>query len=947
MRNWTWLVTWVVVLAAMPAAAKETYPAIKADSPITLDGRLDEPAWNAAEKSSDFVWLASREKSRPVPATWFKVVHDDDAVYIGIYCGEPRMDKLVVNQSSVMGNDSVEIFVDPLGKGVTYYQFAIAANNSRWDGNYIEGGNTGGPAGHPAWNSAVHLDKDCWSVEVRLPLTAFMYTRATTFEPVWLLNVSRGRNTEGWDHYTWSHLISRFHEPKSFNLLSNMPRKDPTLDAGVTEVKAAVASGAKGKYTGDLKVKIDVAPETAGPCAVQALCHDKPIASPVNVTLKSGVNEVTIPNFELSGLGRTDIQLKLTHAGGKTITDMTYLTLVEYEPMRFVLDEPFYRRNFYPDEKIEHVRGTVRVNLPEQELAGSQVELTLAGPAMTTSLSQKVPVKHQQADFTFDAAGMIVGKAELTCRVLSAKGEPLLDGATTIQRLDAAPGSSIRIDRNLNFVENGKPIFVRHWCGPDYMVSRELAEKYPDGPVNVSFWRGVGASLEAERIDPTDRQNAAKDVRPSDKVMEETRRRVLEARSDPKLRYYYLADEPECRGISPVYLRYQYELARELDPYHPVMIISRSPEYYVHCADILNPHPYIGPMIDGSGKRTIQNPKMIGRMIRDIHTAGEGKIAAWQTPQAFSYEFVNRFAVPPTFAEYRMSIYAGLVAGMKGLTPFLYGAQFSYYSTRLGSPFIYESLAMLDPWVLSPVPPSEVKVAAPDDGVEAWAKTVDGKTLLVAVNLLDKPVSATIESPALEGVTKLYGFREAGTTAVSSNTITIDLPRYGVHILTNPPMGEKLQTVAELEAEIAAKEKEDASRGNLLYKHNGDMELTSSSTYMYAEGVAVALFNGIRDDLAWRRITGIRENPWVQISFTGISPKFKTMKVYGASLAGLQLQTWENQQWHTLAEAPKELKGYETEFKFEQPVEPVKIRLMFTQPDKGGAEELYELEMYE
>ncbi|MCC6579187.1 MAG: carbohydrate-binding family 9-like protein [Phycisphaeraceae bacterium] len=948
MKWQAWVGCVVLLLAAISAQAGEVYSVVKATSPIKLDGRIDEPAWETAKSSSPFVWLATVAKPHTPVETWFKLACDDQAMYLAVYCAEPEMDKLVTGRIPVYSNDCVEIFIDPAGKGVKYYQFVVSAGNVQWDANWIESGNTGGPAGHPRWESATFHGKDFWSLEVRIPLTAFMHTRAADFTPQWLFNVARERWSVAWELTTWSPLPKKFHDPASWNKIQGLPGKNPALDLGVMDLKASVHSIDKDKYKSDLTVTAEAGAQAAGLCEIQAFDGETALLpKPVQATLRAGHNEFHVPNVVIANLGRREIRVAIER-GGKVLTDMTYLTLFEYQPIRFAIDEPFYRQNFYPGQKVEEVRGKVKVNLADDVLADLHAELTLAGEAMPKPVSLRVPVKDRKAEFSLDAKAMAVGKAMLTCRLLNSKGETVTEQVTDIQRLGEAPGNCVYIDRDLNLVVNGKPRYVRYWNGVAYLVSRKFAEDHPNGTPGNNCWPEVAMGLEAERIDPSDKSRASMDVRPSDAVMEETRKRVLAARTNPNTLWYYLADEPECRDISAVYLRHQYDLVRELDPYHPVMIISRSPAMYVTCADILNPHPYISPMINADGKRTIQYPRMIGQMLREVLTAGEGKIPAWQTPQAFSYAFVNRFAEMPNFQEFRFTAFAGVVAGMKGIMPWTYGPHTSSHDLRIGGDWVMESLADYEPWLLSGQPTAVANVSSPDNSVETWIKTVDGKTLVIAVNVTDKPVTATIQSPAFKGIDMLHGFREQTEAAVSSETIKLDFIPYGVHVLSHPRMGQGLKTAEQVEAELAAVHKADAERGNLLYKRRRDLDVTSSSTYMTGLGMADDMTNGVRDDLAWRRITGQEENPWIQIAFiNGFSPRFKTIKAFGVALEGMKVLGWEFGQWTTIAEVPKDHKGYEATITLDQPVDPIKIQLVFPASSKHPLRaELYELELY-
>src|SRR6185503_19566770 len=87
-----------------PAAARapasvnpETLPrpsltAIRVDQPITLDGRLDEPAWSSAPAATSFIQTFPETGVPATQDTEVRVLYDADQLYIGamLYETEPE-----------------------------------------------------------------------------------------------------------------------------------------------------------------------------------------------------------------------------------------------------------------------------------------------------------------------------------------------------------------------------------------------------------------------------------------------------------------------------------------------------------------------------------------------------------------------------------------------------------------------------------------------------------------------------------------------------------------------------------------------------------------------------------------------------------------------------------------------------------------------------------------
>jgi hypothetical protein len=120
-------------LASWPAVAEEPWPfpwpegriarytALRAGRPITLDGRLDEADWQAAEKSPRFSDLV-----RGVPGihdTRAAVLWDDAHLYVAYWVEEPLVEGTLTERDSLIyENNDVELFV--AGRDA-YYELEI------------------------------------------------------------------------------------------------------------------------------------------------------------------------------------------------------------------------------------------------------------------------------------------------------------------------------------------------------------------------------------------------------------------------------------------------------------------------------------------------------------------------------------------------------------------------------------------------------------------------------------------------------------------------------------------------------------------------------------------------------------------------------------------------------------------------------------------------------
>ena len=101
------------------------YTCYRANGPIEIDGRLDEPSWQAAPASNPFVDIVTGE-----PA-WFdtrvRLLWDDQFLYFGFTAEETDVwGTLMERDSKIYEENDLEIFI--AGRDA-YYEFEISAQN--------------------------------------------------------------------------------------------------------------------------------------------------------------------------------------------------------------------------------------------------------------------------------------------------------------------------------------------------------------------------------------------------------------------------------------------------------------------------------------------------------------------------------------------------------------------------------------------------------------------------------------------------------------------------------------------------------------------------------------------------------------------------------------------------------------------------------------------------
>lgn len=98
----------------------------RAAGDIQIDGKLDEPAWAAAQVVTNF----SVPRGALPLATSVQAVHNDRRIYLGIFCAVPARDKIVTQYAEgdrVYRDDSIEVFLVPPGEQQQAVQICVNA----------------------------------------------------------------------------------------------------------------------------------------------------------------------------------------------------------------------------------------------------------------------------------------------------------------------------------------------------------------------------------------------------------------------------------------------------------------------------------------------------------------------------------------------------------------------------------------------------------------------------------------------------------------------------------------------------------------------------------------------------------------------------------------------------------------------------------------------------
>ena len=883
----------------------------------TVDGKLDEACWTAAEWHSDFRYMKAYEKPGPLPyRTEFAVVSDERSVYVGVRCFDPDVANLRTRKTSMWGGETVELFLSPGGTTFEFYHFAANPRcNDVYAAFFREGGFIQPDPYAPKWTRACAFEGDAWTAEFAFPLSAFYMTRNKDWKTTWLVNVTRTMHFKGGKclDFTWSPLQSKFQEPSVFRRLGGFPLRRPEEDvasrAAFAEIERADEDGLRGR------LRFSVFAGQGGTYRIET----SP-GSVVEKELREGENTVAVPcTYPKNGRFRT--HFKVTKAGTDAVCERDFPVRVDFRPVRVKLTTPAYRNNFYPGQDASRVCGSVAV-------AGKDpVSLTLEGPGFPV---RTVELPSGGGAFSFDTTGFAKGDAVLTVR----SGDVV--EKVSIRNLPPTGRDMTWIEDGC-LVMNGKRVFRRYMCGLNYKMGRAAWERFsaerPSFRMTDRFCNGP--IVEPERlVKGIERKEGIYDVEPSPELLAKIDAVVDKATKERDFGTWFLLDEPECRNISPIWCNHLYRHLAEKDPYHVVYTDSRNGKPTLGYVDYVQTHPYISPInADGERRYGVQIAD-VGSYLDAFDAWDRPEKCVGQVPMAFAYRWTSIRNDYPTFDEYRASTWAGLVRGSKGMDVYAGHDLGDRPQLWEGVRYVFQSCAALEDFFLY----GKLRHLQKSKLSEVAHWTLGDEQLLVAVNFTKDPQTASF-ADVTGDFAEFRGERKASLSGGGS----LALGPFEVLVLTTKKRDAGLESRADCVARIAKLEYERMHRDNQLLERYDDIVVESNMEANFGGG-SYKLFDGTHEMIA--RESKWKPDPFVEMSFANFRPRFRKVRVYGWGLDALTVEIRRDGAWTKLTPASVRTEKYMRELDFGETVSTVRMRLSF--PAKKGAAnevEIYEIEL--
>jgi hypothetical protein len=164
----------------------------KTKTPIKLDGLLDEDSWKTADIAKNFFLNRPYDSSFAKLQTEVKILFDDNFIYVGAICYEPRSLYTVSSLKRDFAGGSSDVFTanfDTFKDKLNGFQFAVNPYGVQREGLIFNGGESSNYWDNK-WYSEVKTYEDYWVIEMAIPFKTLRY-KVTEGQNVWRANFGR------------------------------------------------------------------------------------------------------------------------------------------------------------------------------------------------------------------------------------------------------------------------------------------------------------------------------------------------------------------------------------------------------------------------------------------------------------------------------------------------------------------------------------------------------------------------------------------------------------------------------------------------------------------------------------------------------------------------------------------------------------------------------------
>jgi hypothetical protein len=166
---------------------------VRIDTPIQIDGVLDEAAWELAPVVTDFYQQQPAEFELATRRTEVRFLYDDEMLYVGAVMYEPEPERLITNELkrdfSGSSGDGFGLLLDTFSDRRNAYGFLTNPGGAQRESLGYDNGRRNDANWHGVWFVRTAIRPDGWSAEYAIPFKTLRFPEGDSQE--WGMNMVR------------------------------------------------------------------------------------------------------------------------------------------------------------------------------------------------------------------------------------------------------------------------------------------------------------------------------------------------------------------------------------------------------------------------------------------------------------------------------------------------------------------------------------------------------------------------------------------------------------------------------------------------------------------------------------------------------------------------------------------------------------------------------------
>ena len=156
-----------------------TVRAVRVDTPINIDGRLEESLYETVNPISNFIQNEPVNGALATERTEIWLAFDNDNIYVGIRAFESEPDRMIANTMQrdsfdLLQNENVAVMFDTFNDRRSGILLQWNPIGGRWDGQ-MSGGANANADWNPVWELATAEFEGGWTSEAAIPFKSISY----------------------------------------------------------------------------------------------------------------------------------------------------------------------------------------------------------------------------------------------------------------------------------------------------------------------------------------------------------------------------------------------------------------------------------------------------------------------------------------------------------------------------------------------------------------------------------------------------------------------------------------------------------------------------------------------------------------------------------------------------------------------------------------------------